>query len=50
MGALAKVRYQPSTLAWAIDTKTLKVSYFARDCELSLDPQRWIVGVFLQEE
>lgn len=33
VGALAKVKYQPATIAWAVDTKTLKVSYFPRDCE-----------------
>lgn len=31
VAAVAKVKYQPQMIAWAIDTKTFKVSYFPRD-------------------
>lgn len=50
VGALAKVKYHPAAIAWAVDTKTLKASYFSKDSceEFAFDPKSCIVGVFLQ--
>ena len=31
VGVFARVKYHPEAIAWAIDTKTLKISYFPKD-------------------
>jgi hypothetical protein len=55
VSSLQGVSYRPGALAWAVELKTQKVSYFGiskpqQQEPFPFDPQRFVVGVFVGEE
>lgn len=51
---MAKLKYQPGVLAWAIDVKTFKISYLlvgkSPQEPFPYDPNRCLVGIFVRSE
>jgi len=53
VSAFSKLKYQPSVMAWAVDAKTYKVSYYVRNSltePFPFDPKHHIVGIFIRNE
>jgi hypothetical protein len=48
MGALARLKYHPQSVAWAIDLRTYEPVYYLRDREFAFDPRHYILGTFLR--
>jgi hypothetical protein len=50
VGVLGRLKYNPLSIAWAIDLKTYKATYYLKDEHFSLDPNHFIIGIFLRPQ
>lgn len=51
---MGKLKYQPGILAWSIDIKTFKISYFSlsrsQHEQFPYDPNHCLVGIFVKSD